>query len=33
VLEDGAHAVDVDNQRTYAVAETILLRKEGLRAR
>ena len=33
VLEDGAHAVDVDNPRTYKVAETILLRKEALRAR
>jgi NDP-sugar pyrophosphorylase family protein len=33
VLEDGAHAVDVDNPRTYKIAETILLRKEALRAR
>jgi NDP-sugar pyrophosphorylase family protein len=33
VLEDGAHAVDVDNPRTYAIAETILLHKEALRAR
>ena len=32
VLEDGAHAVDVDNPRTYKIAETILLRKEALRA-
>lgn len=29
VLEDGAHAVDVDNPRTYKVAEAILLRRQG----
>jgi NDP-sugar pyrophosphorylase family protein len=33
VLEDGAHAVDVDNPRTYAIAETILLEKEARRGR
>ena len=33
VLTDGAHAVDVDNPRTYAIAETILLEKEALRRR
>jgi len=33
VLADGAHAVDVDNPRTYAIAETILLHKEALKAR
>ena len=33
VLQDGAHAVDVDNPRTYKIAETILLKKEKLRAR
>jgi GTP:adenosylcobinamide-phosphate guanylyltransferase len=33
VLEDGAHAVDVDNPRTYKIAETILLEKEARRAR
>jgi hypothetical protein len=33
VLADGAHAVDVDNPRTYAIAETILLEKEALRRR
>jgi NDP-sugar pyrophosphorylase family protein len=33
VLADGAHAVDVDNPRTYAIAETILLAKEELRRR
>jgi NDP-sugar pyrophosphorylase family protein len=31
VLEDGAHAVDVDNPRTYAIAETLLLEKEARR--
>ena len=30
VLEDGAHAVDVDNPRTYRIAETILRGKLGL---
>jgi CTP:molybdopterin cytidylyltransferase MocA len=30
VLEDGAHAVDVDNPRTYAIAAAILTRKRGL---
>jgi CTP:molybdopterin cytidylyltransferase MocA len=29
VLEDGAHAVDVDNPRTYAIAEAILRRKRA----
>lgn len=29
VLEDGAHAVDVDNPRTYRIAEAILSRKQG----
>lgn len=29
VLEDGAHAVDVDNPRTYAIAEAILARRQG----
>lgn len=33
VLADGAHAVDVDNPRTYAIAEAILQRKEALKAR
>lgn len=28
-LEDGAHAVDVDNPRTYRIAEAILRRKQG----
>ena len=28
VLEDGAHAVDVDNKRTYKIAEAILLGKQ-----
>lgn len=28
-LEDGAHAVDVDNPRTYLIAEAILRRKQG----
>lgn len=27
VLADGAHAIDVDNQRTYAVAETLLAKR------
>ena len=27
VLEDGAHAIDVDNARTYRIAETVLLGK------
>lgn len=29
VLEDGAHAVDVDNPRTYRIAEALLRRKAG----
>lgn len=29
VLEDGAHAVDVDNPRTYRIAEAILRRRQG----
>lgn len=31
VLEDGAHAVDVDNPRTYKIAELLLLEKEARR--
>jgi hypothetical protein len=27
LLEDGAQAIDVDNPRTYRIAETILKRK------
>ena len=29
VLEDGAHAIDVDNARTFGAAETILLAKKA----
>lgn len=29
VLEDGAHAIDVDNPRTFGAAETILLAKKA----
>jgi GTP:adenosylcobinamide-phosphate guanylyltransferase len=31
VLEDGAQAVDVDNARTYKIAEAMLRRKRGLK--
>jgi NDP-sugar pyrophosphorylase family protein len=31
-LEDGAHAVDVDNPRTYKIAEAILLKKQAAKA-
>ncbi len=30
VLEDGAHAIDVDNERTYRVAEILLGKRAGL---
>jgi GTP:adenosylcobinamide-phosphate guanylyltransferase len=32
VLADGTHAVDVDNERTYRMAEMILLKKAGATA-
>ena len=31
VLEDGAHAIDVDNDRTYRIAETVLLGKAAVK--
>lgn len=30
ILADGAHAIDVDNQRTYGVAETLLAKRAAL---
>ncbi|MFN9928030.1 MAG: hypothetical protein ACK53I_13955, partial [Phenylobacterium sp.] len=32
VLADGAHAIDVDNPRTYACAEQLLLRRAASEA-
>jgi hypothetical protein len=33
LLEDGAHAIDVDNARTYRIAETVLRQKQDARLR